>query len=259
MSSSARLQAGRGGPVPGAPPAAGSGWPAGRIVAAVSGAILAPAAAGIMICGLGLLWAVSAFSQHGWLTSGPVTYTTSGRALVSQQVRLGSGDWAWAGPALAGRVRIRVTTSGGRPVFVGIARAPAAARYLAGAAYTAVTSITSPGGDLVTHLGTAIPPAPAAAGIWAARTQGRGTQALTWRPRPGSWVVVAMNADSSAGLTVRADAGAEHSVLPQVAAGLIGTGALLASGGVGLIIAANRRAARGRPASGRPARLRTRR
>ena len=228
MSSEARLQLDRGGPVPGASPTpAGSGWTAGRIVAAVSGAILAPAAAGIMICGIALLWAVSAFSQHGWLTSGAVTYTTSGRALVSQQVRLRSGDWAWAGPALAGRVRIRVTAAGGRPVFVGIARAPAAAGYLSGAAYTSVTSITSPGGDLVTHPGTAVPPAPAEAGVWAARSAGRGTQALTWRPRPGSWVVVAMNADSSPGLTVRADAGAEHSVLPQATAGLIGGGALL--------------------------------
>jgi hypothetical protein len=138
-----------------------------------------------------------------------------------------------------------VPGAGGRPVFVGIARAPAAAAYLSGAAYTSVTSIASPGGDVVSHLGTAVPPAPAEAGVWAARTQGRGTQALTWRPRPGSWVVVAMNADSSAGLTVRADAGAERSVPPEVAVGLIGGGALLAAGGVVLIIAANRRAARG--------------
>lgn len=106
MSSSARLQQDQVGPAPGASPAvAGSGWTVGRNVAAVGGAILAPAAAGIMICGIALLRGVLAFSQHGWLTSGAVTYTTGGRALVSEQVRLRSGD-----------------------LVVGITRAPAAAR-----------------------------------------------------------------------------------------------------------------------------------
>lgn len=161
----------------------------------------------------------------------------------SRPTRSGCTPAAGIGPSILGNVRIRVTEPGpARGVFIGIAPATAAARYLSGVPYTTVSGLGGNSAVTTSHPGTARPAAPLAAGIWAAQASGPGPQTLTWTARSGDWMVVVMNGDASAGLTVRADAGATVPVLPWLVAGLLAGGVLLAAAGVLLIVLPARRA-----------------
>lgn len=226
---------------PGAAPAAGGGWTVGGTISGVAGAILVPAAVSVMLGGAGLVWAVRTHTHAGYLTSSAATYSTSGYALATSMARLGETSWDQLGPA-AGRLRIRITaTDPGRPVFVGIAPAAAATRYLAGVRYTTLTRLADDRGGPADHIGAARPTAPTSAGIWAASAAGAGTQAVTWAPRPGRWMVVAMNRDATAGLSLRADAGVRHPALPWLALALILGGIAGTGTGIALIVVPIRR------------------
>jgi uncharacterized protein DUF4389 len=230
-----------GAPPPSSPPPAGTGWTGGRIASVVIGSVLVLASAGLLTAGAGLLWA-DTNRDGGYLTSATNTYSTSGHALATESVGLNSGGWDWLG-SVVGNVRIRATMPGtGKPLFVGIAPASAATRYLSGSAYTTVTGLGDTPSSTISHLGTATPTAPQQAGIWTAHVSGPGTQVLTWTPRSGNWMIVVMNPDASAGLTVRGDIGATVPALPWIEAGLLAGGVLLAVGGVLLIVLPVRRA-----------------
>jgi len=78
-------------------------------------------------------------------------------------MHMASGGWDPGSPfagdaasALVGTVRIRVTpVAGGGPVFVGIARAGAAERYLTGVSYATVNGTTDHHGTYTGHAGSA--------------------------------------------------------------------------------------------------------
>ena len=155
---------------------------------------------------------------------------------------LDSGSWDWVG-SVVGKVRIRITAPGpAKPVFLGIAPASAATRYLSAVAYTTVTGLGGNTSATSSHPGTAPPAAPRQARIWAAQVAGTGTQTLTWTARDGDWMVVVMNRDAAPGLTVRADVGVTLPALPWIVAGLLAGGVLLAAGGALLIVLPVRRA-----------------
>jgi hypothetical protein len=229
-------------PPPPSPPPASAGWTAGRVIALVAGSVLALISLSLLAGGGALVWAGQTQRQAGYLTSGARTYATGGYALATEPASLQAGPGNWAA-SLIGKIRIRVSTPGtARPVFVGIAPAGAARRYLSGVPYTTVARYAGSGQVTVTHQGSASPAAPQAAGIWAAQTAGTGPQTLTWTARDGDWMLVVMNRDPARGLTVRADAGATFPGLPWVAGGLLAGGVLLAAGGVLLIVLPARRA-----------------
>ena len=206
------------------------------------GSVLTLVSVGLLTGGGALLWAGQTQRQDGYLTSATTTYSTRGYALVTKSIGLHSGSGNWAG-SVVGKVRIRITAPGtARPVFLGIAPAAAAARYLSGVAYTTVTGFGGNTRTTSSHPGTATPAAPQQARIWAVQVSGPGTQALTWTARDGDWMVVAMNRDAAPGLTVRADVGVTLPALPWIVAGLLAGGVLLAAGGVLLIVLPVRRA-----------------
>jgi hypothetical protein len=237
---------------PPVPPPARHGWTAGRVCSVVAGSVLALAATGLLTGAAGLAWAGQTQRQDGYLTSGTTTYTTRGYALTTESFGLHAGRWGWLSSAV-GKVRVHIGAPGtAQPVFVGIAPASAATRFLAGTAYTTVTGI----GDsthYTSHLGSGQPAAPQQAGIWAAQVSGTGPQTLTWTPRDGDWMIVVMNRNAAPGLTVQASAGATVPALPWIAAGLLGGGLLLAVAGALLIAQAVRRASAPAPAGPAPA------
>jgi hypothetical protein len=110
-----------------------SGWTGGRIASVAAGSVLLLVAAGLLAAGAGSLSADQANRQGGYLTSDSETYTTAGRALVSDAIRVPGAGLDRLGRRIVGNVRIRVTaTEPGTPVFVGLATARDAGRYLDG-------------------------------------------------------------------------------------------------------------------------------
>ncbi len=223
------------------PPAATGGWTTGRIIALAAGSVLMLISFALVAAGATLAWADQEQLHSGYLTTGTTTYSTGGYALASDPVDL-HGAWSWL-DRLVGQVRIRVTSAEpSRPIFVGIAAAGDAERYLAGVSHTTVAAF----GDRATteHLGSAVPAAPASAVHWVAQAEGTGRLTLTWTVTDGDWMVVVMNSDASPGVTVRADAGVSSPALPWLAGELLAAGVLLGVAAAALIIVPVRLAGR---------------
>lgn len=207
--------------VPGPPPVpARGGWTPGRVIAVVAGSLLALISLGLLGGGGTLLWATNALRQDGYVTTGTASYSAGGYAIASERVSMG---WGVLLGGLVGDVRIRVTpVTQDKPVFVAIGPADRVDAYLSGTAYTTVTGIGN--GRLAVHDGSSLPAPPRSAGIWVAQATGPGTQVLRWTAQEGNWTVVAMNADGSAGVRVRADAGVSAPGLTRLALQLIAGG-----------------------------------
>jgi hypothetical protein len=187
------------------------------------------------------LWADRTQREAGFVTTGVHTFSTSGSALVTEPVDLGSGWSGWLySPTLLGKVRIRVTpTEPGSRLFVGIGRSADVDRYLAGVERTVITDFWRSKTDAV---GGGKPEAPPGAqGFWVASTVGSGPQTLRWAPVDGSWTVVVMNATAGPGIHVDTDLGARLAAVLWVAIGLLVTGLALLAGVALLIVAAVRR------------------
>ena len=220
-----------------------AGWTAGRIVSALVGALLAVCSLGLLGAGGVAVWA-SATQRHSGIDLGTWNYRSTGYAVTSTTAGLYGATGGWSAMrSLLGTVRIDVTSSGASPVFVGVAPAGSAGRYLDRVAYDAVRGLAQHHALYAGHSGGAPVTAPARAGIWAARAAGPGTQTLTWPGRSGSWTVVAMNADGSRPVAVRIGVTATMPALPWIATGLLAGGVLILAAGVILIVVPARRAA----------------
>ncbi|MFG1643553.1 DUF4389 domain-containing protein [Amycolatopsis sp. NPDC049252] len=207
-------------------------WTAGRIVAVVAGAVLVLGAAGLLTGGGTLLWADrTQRDADGYLTAS-ATVVASGYAVSTDPVQVTGAPNVFAA---VGDVRLRATTTDGRPVFVGIGRSADVAGYLASTEYTTLGGVSGDrSGDRV-HPGGAPATSPGDAGVWAAKAAGDGTQSVAWPANDGQWTAVVMNADGSRGISVRAEAGATVPALGWVALGLLIAGAVFLAGGALLI------------------------
>jgi hypothetical protein len=213
------------------------GWTAGRIVAVVAGAVLLAGSLGLFGAGGTALWAET--QRHGgYADLGTATYSAPGYAIASDRVGLHMSGRGWdAASALIGTMRLRVTqVNGAAPVFVGIAPAAAAARYLAGVNYATVRDVAAHRGTYTEHAGTAPAVPPGQAGIWAAHATGPGSQTLTWAVRSGDWTVVVMNADGSRPVAMRVNVAATLPALPWIATGLLIAAVVFLVGGIALIV-----------------------
>lgn len=189
-----------GGPTPGGPPApSGSSWTGGRVTAVVVGVLVVLFGAAATAGAGALIVASSALREDGYLTTPAWSVSSPGHAVVSEELVL---EGAWLDEGL-GEVRLRAVGHDGE-VFLGLATAQDAARYLGGVARTVVPRPRS-----VQDLPGELPAvAPADAGIWVASVAGRGQQELVLTPEPGSYVAVVMAPDGDAGVAATVDAGA---------------------------------------------------
>src|SRR5215475_13044767 len=149
------------------------GWTGGRITALVIGVLLALVSLGLLGSGGTVLWADSSQRDAaGYLTTGVHEFATSGSALATERIDLGSAGTGWLySPALLGTVRIRVTpVHPGPALFVGIGPSASVDRYLAGVSHTVISDFW---GDKVQAIGGGAPrSAPGAQGFWAASASG---------------------------------------------------------------------------------------
>ena len=221
-----------------------AGWSAGRIVSALVGALLAVCSLGLLGAGGVAVWASATQRHGGGIDLGTWSYRSTGYAVTSTTADLYGATGGWSAVrSLLGTVRIHATSGGASPVFVGVAPAGSAGRYLDGVAYDTVRGLAQHHALHAGHGGGAPVTAPARAGIWAARAAGPGIQTLTWPDRSGSWTVVAMNADGSRPVAVRIGVTATVPALPWIATGLLAGGVLILAAGVILIVVPARRAA----------------
>ena len=204
----------------------------------IAGSVLVLLSLGLLGGGGTALWAQT-LRQGGYVDFGTAGYSTTGYALAMASGTIGvdvAGSRWDPASALIGTVRIRVTpASGSGPVFIGIAPAGAADRYLTGVSYAIVRGTIDHHGTYAEQAGSAPAVLPASAGIWTAQASGPGTQTLTWAVKSGDWMIVAMNADGSRPVSVQVNAAATLPALPWIATGLLIGGFACLIGGALLI------------------------
>ena len=234
-------------PTTGSTPA--STWSAGRIVSVIVSSCLLLLAAGLGTAGTAVLVADRQLRQDGYLMSGEHRVSSAGYALTSDTLRLDRGSPSDAVPErFLGRVRVTVTPAAGTAVFVGIAAATDAARYLRGVEHTTVTELrpTTEGGPRYREsTGGAPTQPPGQVDIWAASAAGPGPRSIDWAPRDGDWVMVVMNADGSRPVRADVSAGAQLPALSIAARVVLVLATLgLLVGGAGLALSLHRSSGR---------------
>jgi hypothetical protein len=193
------------------------------IVVGILGLVLALAGGGILIAQQALR------DGDGYFSTAKKPFATTGRALVTRDLSVvGGTQQSLAEDALA-TVRVTAVAPGGRPVFVGIARAADVDRYLNGVSRSVVEDVQlHPFRATYTNIGgVRAPPPPGGRPFWAASASGPGVQRVAWEVRGGTWSVVVMNRDGSPGVAVLASVGAKIAHLTAIATGLLVAGLLL--------------------------------
>lgn len=201
----------------------------GRIVAAIFGIVFGPIAIGLLVGGIALTIAFATLRDADEFLSSPdYNMTTSGFALVSDEVDLGSypGDW-W--PSDAANVRFAVRSTDGGSVFVGIGPSDDVERYLDGVAHDQIVSLGDRRNEVTyrSFSGNAPATTPGEQSFWVATVEGQNEQTLTWGVRQGAWTVVVMNADGSAPVVVSTEIAVRIPALVGIGIGLIIAGLLL--------------------------------
>jgi len=215
--------------------------PLGSIILIVVGAIFGLIALVPMAGGGFLVWAHSTQRDaDGYFTTATERFETTSAAITSERIDLGAerDNTGFSGFGDA-TVRLRVLSTGERPVFVGIARQDDVDRYLSGVAHAELTGLsTKPFRAEYRYVGgTDKASPPAQQSIWVASVAGNGEQSIEWPLQRGRWTVVVMNADGSPGVSVNASAGAKAPWVLGAGIGLLVGGAvLLIIGAVMLVV-----------------------
>jgi hypothetical protein len=217
----------------------------GRIALIVVGSLLALIGFGLSLGGGALLVAQGTLRDgEGFFTTSSERFTSNGRALASEDLSVVNGTpQGLAGNDLA-TLRVRATSADPqKPVFIGIARAGDVDRYLAGVAHDRITNVDFDPFRVTygPRSGSRVPQPPAGQALWVATAAGTGTQTLRWTVAGGTWSVVMMNADGSAGVTVDANVGAKIKHLVGIAIALLAGGLVILGGGVTMIVLGARR------------------
>jgi hypothetical protein len=209
----------------------------GRIAAFVGATLVGLLALVLLAAGGLALWANGKKDDDGYLTTKSERFATSTYALATDDLDIDSHGTGWLVDSdRYGKVRLKVQSRTGKPVFVGIARSDDVARYLGGTAHAELTDVsTDPFRAHYRPRAGAAPAAlPSQQRFWAESAQNSGRQTLTWDVEHGSWSVVVMNADGSRGVDARVSAGANIPILSTVGWGGLGAGLvlLIAAGGL---------------------------
>jgi hypothetical protein len=203
----------------------------GRLAAVIAGALVALFATLLLMAGGAVHWADGKKDDDGYFSTRSEPFVTTTYAITSDDLNV---DGIPLGEDRYGKVRLKVADRGGKPVFAGIASSRDVEAYLAGSAHATLTDLDfSPfKPDYRSSGGDRLPGPPAAKDIWVASAQGSGTQTLDWTVKDGSWSIVVMNADGSAGVDTRVSAGVSLPFLDDLGLWLwIAAAALLALAG----------------------------
>ena len=210
----------------------------GGVVLAVAGGIVAFLAAGLLVAGAALIWLGTQRDDDGYFTTGPHHFESPTFAISSQGIEVVADAPRWLFDAdRLDTVRIRSTQSS-KPIFVGVAPAGEAARFLADVPHEVATQVGTSPFDVTYNqaIGSRPPQPPGTATFWVAHAVLPGTGTLTWEVQRGNWAVVVMNADASAGINARLELGAKVSFLAPTGVGLTAAGGILLVAGLGGVV-----------------------
>ncbi|HSK24908.1 MAG TPA: hypothetical protein VK906_17115, partial [Egicoccus sp.] len=175
--------------------------------------------------------------DDGFVNSPSATLVSDGHAVVSENLEIivGTADWFPWNEDLD--LRLRVTSQAAdQAVFAGVAATDDVEAYLDDVAHDRVADLNFRRTRYVGVAGTRTPAPPTDQTFWLAQADGTGTQTLAWSPESGEWTVVVMNADGTAGVDVRADAGVQTALLGPIAIWLLVGSLVLIGLGTTLIV-----------------------
>jgi len=211
----------------------------GRVLLVALGAVGALLGLALAAVGVVLLVLTGRDNTFG---GGEATLATERYALVTEAAGLGGGG-------IDATVRVRVRSTAGGPVFVGVAPVADVDRYLSGTAYDEMVDVRlSPlRATLVPSDGTRAPVPPADGPRWTVSASGPGEQTLDVPVRAGGQRLVVMNAAGGAGVDVTAALSVRAPFLRRLGLGLLVAGAVVAPVAGVLLAAGVRRVLRSRP------------
>jgi hypothetical protein len=176
--------------------------------------------------------------DDGFYTSDSKRVSSTGYAITSEALHI--GDLPGVVSDIVGTVRVRATSTNGRPLFVGIARQSDVNSYLGGVARSEVTDFSNNTVDYDQHSGG--PPAgpPGAQRFWEASSTGPGQVTTSWKVSGGDWSIVAMNATGAPRVSADVRLGAKTNAVLWIGVGFLVVGLLFAGGGIAMLVAGSR-------------------
>jgi len=211
---------------------------AGRIILLVFGILIIVWSVGLLIAGGALLWVNSALmDSEGFLTTRTIDLEQDSHAIVTVPADIDVGaEWLWDWGDL-GTVKVEGSNDdSAKQIFIGVSGESDLNTYLEDVEYDEVTgfSIYPYRVTYTNHQGDSEPAAPVSETFWRASVHGAGIQTLEWELEAGSYSLVLMNDDGSAGIDLSVVFGVKVPPLFGVAVGFIvsGTVALI----VGIIM-----------------------
>jgi len=218
---------------------------AGKILLLVFGVIVVLVAFGLMAAGGSALWANSALTDdEGYFSTETILIDKDSYAIVSEPTDIEVGSWwAWDWGDL---VIFKVKGSNDDPsknIFMGVADESDLSDYLMDVEYDEVIELDINPDRLEyrNHPGNSEPAAPTTQTFWEEKAHGPGTRTLEWELEAGTWSLVAMNEDGSAGLDLSIVFGAKVPWLFGIGLGLLLGGIVALLIGAFMIVLAVRR------------------
>jgi hypothetical protein len=209
----------------------------GKIVLLVFGIIFLLVSVGLLLGGAALVWANSSLTDsEGFFTTEVRQIERDSYAIVTEPVDIdleAGWHWGWHWD-WSNFVTFKVEGYNNNPskqIFIGVAEESDVRAYLSGVEYDEITewSIHPYRVEYTHHLGGSVPTAPTTQTFWAESAHGAGTQTLEWEPETGNWMLVLMNDDGSAGVSLSGAVGVK---VPW----LFGIGVGFLVGGIAVLI-----------------------
>ncbi|CAI9407577.1 hypothetical protein [Nocardioides sp. T2.26MG-1] len=221
-------------------------WGAGRVVAAVTAAILLMLGVGMVVGGGALRLADATLrNDDGFVMGSTHAWQSPGYAVQSESAEIHTDSTSFDLPArFLGTMTATADPATPNGVFLGVARTADVERYLADVAHSTVLDpFSEDGGPTLTFVDGGSPDVPPTeAAFWASSASGRGPQSITWEPEDGHWTLVVMNGEGTTPVSADVAVGAEVPVLDTVGAVLLVVGLVIVGGsGIGLWLVVRQR------------------
>ena len=222
---------------------------AGKIILLIFGVIGLLISIGLVVGGAGILIADNVIKDNdGFYTTKTIHIDKDSYAVVTGptdvDINVGWNSGLFWDPGDLVTFRIEGSNAdSSNPIFIGIAREWDVDDYLDDVEYDEVKRLHTNRLDIDyrNHSGDIAPEAPTAQTFWEESTYGTGTQVLEWELEEGSYTLVIMNTDGSAGVEANMVFGAKVPLLLGVGIGILVAGIIGLSISILFIVLAARR------------------